>query len=453
MIKLYFIYKKNKIRLEDYFLGKLKFYIALLTAKLVFFIMKTTKLSSGTSFIGILVLKICPDFLIYANEYITDSKINITGTNGKTTTSGIITKLIGTSVINNAMGANMLTGVVNALALGINLFTKSKYSVLESDEAYLEKIYDKFNADYLLVTNLFRDQLDRYGELATTKKLIQKAIDKKPDLQLILNADDPLVATFESKNKKPTFYGVESVEGLSESKSAVEEAFNCPHCGKPLQYEKKFFAQQGHYFCNCGFRRVEPKYKAKVVLHKTYSVLTVNGIDYKVPLVGLFNAYNALGAISLALELGIKDIENKLEGFKVAFGRSEVKLLNNKKTLIQLIKNPIGANEVLKTVDLDSNILIIINDNYADGRDVSWLWDAAFEEISEARHEIVVSGIRANDMALRLKYAGVKRIKIIPEIKKAVDYMGKTADNSITILPTYTALLKINKLKEIKKCY
>lgn len=432
-------------------MGKFRFYLSLITAKTVYTGMRITKLSSGTSVIGMLVLKLCPDFLKYANKYIIKSKLNVTGTNGKTTTSGLITHLINKSVINNSMGANMLTGVVNALALGINPFKPADYSVLESDEAYLEKIYDKFDADYLLVTNLFRDQLDRYGELATTKKLIQKGIDKKPDLQLVLNADDPLVATFTSKNKTPIFYGIENVYGENGKKIEVEEAFNCPNCGKALKYNKKFFAQQGHYFCDCGYKRVEPKYKADVTLHKTHSVLNINGIEYSVPLVGLFNAYNALGAIALALELGLNDIQKNLETFKVAFGRSEVKHINGKHTLIQLIKNPIGANEVLKTVDLESNILIVINDNYADGRDVSWLWDAQFEEISEAKKEIVVSGIRANDMALRLKYAGCKNVKIIPDIKAAVNYVGQNAEKNITILPTYTALLKINKFNDIIK--
>jgi UDP-N-acetylmuramyl tripeptide synthase len=415
--------------------------------------MKLTKFSSGTSFIGMLVLKLCPNFLTYANDYITKAKVNITGTNGKTTTSGLLTHLIqnsGSSVINNSMGANMLTGVVNALSLGINPSSKTQYSVLESDEAYLEKIYDKFDADYLLVTNLFRDQLDRYGELATTKKLIQNGIDKKPNLQLLLNADDPLVATFKSKEKEPIFYGVNSVVGAESTVSKTEEAFNCPICGNQLKYEKKFFAQQGHYYCECGYKRVKPKYNADVTLFKTHSVLKINGIEYEIPLVGLFNAYNALGAIALALELGIQNIETNLQTFKVAFGRSEIKYLNKKQTLIQLIKNPIGANEVLKTVDLKSNILIIINDNYADGRDVSWLWDAEFEFIKDAEHEIVVSGTRANDMALRLKYADLKNIKIIPEINKAIDYIGQTADETITILPTYTALLKINKNKKLK---
>ena len=429
------------------------FYFSLLFAKLAKFGLKITKLSGGTAIIGKYVLKICPNFLTEANKYI-DTKINVTGTNGKTTTSGLISHLIsssGKSIINNAMGANMLNGVVNAISTELNPFKKYDFSVIESDEAFLEIIYDKFEADYLLVTNLFRDQLDRYGELATTKKFIQNGIDKKPELKLVLNADDPLVASF-SGGKEKIYYGVEEVvfeDGLTKTESKTEEAFNCP-CGKPLKYDKKFYAQQGHYYCECGYRRPEPKHKAKVILRKKSSVLIINGEEFTVPLVGLFNAYNALGAIALAKELGIKGIQENLLTFKVAFGRSEVKHLNGKRTLIQLIKNPIGANEVIKTIDLDSDILIAINDNYADGRDVSWLWDAEFEGLKDAKHEIVVTGTRADDMALRLKYAGIERIKVINDISKAVDYIGKKAEGDITILPTYTALLKINKMKNIK---
>ena len=448
---------------------KFIFLLSLLTAKSISTILKITKLSGGTSIIGKIVLKMCPDFLSFTNKYI-KTKINITGTNGKTTTSGLISHLLkknGNSVINNELGANMIQGVVNAIAVQLNPFKNFwlnhqkeesfpyDYSVIESDEAFLEVIYEDFDADYLVVTNLFRDQLDRYGELATTKKFIQNGIDKKSNLKLILNADDPLVASFEGSGKH-IYYGVENVEykdDLQPSQSQTEEAFNCP-CGKPLNYDKKFYAQQGHYFCECGYKRPEPKYVAYITLYRDHSALNVNYEYYEVPLVGLFNAYNALAAIALCRELGLnpKEIQKNLKTFKVAFGRSEIKYLNEKRTLIQLIKNPIGANEVLKTVDPESNILIIINDNYADGRDVSWLWDAEFEAIGTNKHEIIVSGTRAEDMALRLKYAGidVDKIKVINNIEKAVDYAGKSADNNITILPTYTALLKLNKIKSLK---
>ncbi len=438
--------------------GRFGFYLSLILAKLAYLFLRITKLSSGTSIIGLLTLKICPDFLKYANEFITVKKINITGTNGKTTTSGLISHLIresGKSIIHNSMGANMLNGVVNSLALQISPFITSEYSVIELDEANVEIVYKNFDADYILVTNLFRDQLDRYGELAVTRMFIQNGINLKPDITVFLNADDPLVAGIEAKNK--VYYGISDVvyeDGLTQSDVKTEEMFNC-RCGKPLSYTKKFYAQQGHYYCDCGYKRPNVKYEAVVNLYKDHSVINIQGNKYNVPLVGLFNAYNAIGAISLALETGINDIQKNLSTFKVAFGRSEIKTLNGHKTLIQLIKNPIGANEVLKTVDLNSNIMIAINDNYADGRDVSWLWDADFSVLKNAKNEIVVSGIRANDMALRLKYAGVgvEKIKIIDNIKKAVDYIGKKSENDITILPTYTALLKINKLKELKKCY
>lgn len=432
-----------------------RFLLSLIFAKTAHLGLKITKLTGGTAIIGKYVLKICPDFLKYANKYI-NKKINITGTNGKTTTSGLISHLIESekhSIINNAMGANMLNGVVNAISIELNPLKKYEYSIIESDEAFLEVIYQKFEADYLLVTNLFRDQLDRYGELATTKKFIQNGIDLKPDLKLILNADDPLVASFDGNNK--IFYGVEEVvynDGLTPTESKTEEAFTCP-CGKPLEYTKKFYAQQGHYFCDCGYQRPEPKYKAKVHLYKNHSEIEINEEIYKIPLVGLFNAYNALGAIALCKELGIKNIQKNIETFKVAFGRSEIKTLNGKKVLIQLIKNPIGANEVLKTISKDSNLLIAINDNYADGRDVSWLWDADFSLIKDVKNEIVVSGTRANDMALRLKYAGINTdlIKIIPELNDALKYIGEVAPSDITILPTYTALLKLNKMDCLKK--
>ena len=435
---------------------KARFFLSLIFAKLAKFGLDITKLSGGTAIIGKYVLKICPKFLFSSNKYF-DVKINVTGTNGKTTTSGLISHLIeasGKTLINNAMGANMLNGVVNAIAVNLNPFKKYNFSVIESDEAFLEVIYEQFEADYLLVTNLFRDQLDRYGELATTKKFIQNGIDKHNNLTLILNADDPLVASF-SGGKEHIFYGVSSVnyaEGLTRKESKTEESFTC-HCGRPLKYEKKFYAQQGHYFCECGYRRPAPKYNANITLYKDHSVLEVNGEIFEVPLVGLFNAYNALGAIALAKEIGIDNIQNNIKTFKVAFGRSEVRYLNKHRTLIQLIKNPIGANEVLKTINSNSNLLIIINDNYADGRDVSWLWDAEFEVLQNINKRIIVSGTRADDIALRLKYAGIKsdNIKVIRSIEKAIDFIGKNADNDITILPTYTALLKINKMKNLRR--
>lgn len=444
-------------------MNRVRFYTALVLARLTYLAIKLLHRSSGTSFVGMMTLKVCPDFLAHCRKYIKNNAITISGTNGKTTTSGLVAHIFEenqNSIIHNVKGANMLTGIANVFALNIKPFKRFDYAVIESDEAYLTKLYDYFKADYLLVTNLFRDQLDRYGELSTTASFIQNAIDKNKELKLILNADDPLVTNF-GKGKNAIYYGFEEVEFCSEihnaTSNAPTEVFNCI-CGKPLQYNKQFFAQEGHYYCaKCGFKRPEPNYKGYVKIYSDYSELKIRHNDkdfeFKINLVGLYNAYNVLGAGACAMENGIdyQTIKKAVSTYKSIFGRAERRIINGHKTLIQLIKNPTGASEVLKTVDLSSNIVIAINDNYADGRDISWLWDSDFEQLKNAQKLVITSGIRAKDMATRLKYAGIPQEKIIVEedIKSAIALAAKSdnIEERITILPSYTALLKISKMK------
>ena len=436
---------------------KLQFYTTLIIARLAYFAIKSLGKTSGTSFVGMLSLKLCPEFLKYCSKYIKEDIVTVTGTNGKSTTSGLAAHMLETAnqkVIHNLEGANMLTGIANVFALNIMPFKKFDYAVIESDEAYLTKLYDNIKADYLIVTNLFRDQLDRYGELNTTAEFIKDAISKNPDLKLILNADDPMVSTFGTNNYK-VYYGFENVEydcSYNSNSNAPSEAFNCS-CGNPLNYSKRFFAQEGHYNCPvCGYHRPECDYKADVKVFNNYSIITldIKGLkfEFKVNLAGLYNAYNALAAIVFGFENGLNqaEIQKSLDSYKAIFGRTETRTINGNRALIQLIKNPTGASEVLKTVDLNSNIVIAINDNYADGRDISWLWDSDFEKLKHAQKLVIASGKRANDMALRLKYAGIEQNKIIiePNIKKAID--KATKDGNTTILPSYTALLSISKM-------
>ncbi len=441
-------------------MGKIKFYISLITARFVFAAIKLLGRSSGTSFVGMTVLKMCPDFLSYCKNYV-ENIITVTGTNGKTTTAGLLAHILETqkkALIHNVKGANMLTGIANVFALNIAPFKRFDCAVLESDEAYLTKLYDYIHADNLIVTNLFRDQLDRYGELSTTASFIKDATEKNHPSVVFLNADDPLVTNLD---KTALYFGFEEVEFCSDvhnaASNAPTEVFNCV-CGEPLKYSKQFFAQQGHYYCEkCGYKRPEINYKGYVKIYPDYSEIKVvdkNGEhNFRVNLVGLYNAYNALAAISCALYNGINDniINEALKTYKSIFGRAERRVINGHDTLIQLIKNPTGASEVLKTVDLSSNIVIAINDNYADGRDISWLWDSDFEQLKDAQNPIITSGIRANDMALRLKYAGISQDNIIvePDLKKAIEIASKSdnIEERITILPSYTALLKISKMK------
>ena len=437
-------------------MDRIRFYISLIIARAAYIAIKLRNKSSGTSFVGMLTLKICPKFLQYCQKYIKNKIATVTGTNGKSTTSGLMAHILETAnqkVIHNLEGANMLTGVANVFALNIKPLKKYDYAVIESDEAYLTKLYDCMKSDYLVVTNLFRDQLDRYGELNTTAEFIKNAIDKNPDLKLVLNADDPIVATFD-RTKYAVYYGFENVEydcSYEHKSNAPSEVFNCM-CGHPLEYSKQFFAQQGHYFCSkCGYKRHECDYPAEVKVYNDYSIINVksHGIEFefKVNLAGLYNAYNALAAIAFAFEIGLNqaEIQKALDTYHAIFGRTEKRIINGNPAVIQLIKNPTGASEVLKTVDLKSNIVIAINDNYADGRDVSWLWDSDFEQLKNAEKLVITSGIRANDMAARLKYAGIPQEKIIiePNIKKAID--KATKDGKTTILPSYTALLSIKK--------
>lgn len=429
-------------------------------ARLIKLLIKIVGRSSGTSFIGMFTLKTNPDFLNFCSKYILHEKISVTGTNGKTTTAGLIAQILEANnkeVIHNAQGANMLTGIANVFATNVVPSKRYDNCVLESDEAYLSKLYDYMKLDYLVVTNLFRDQLDRYGELDTTAKKIQSAIDKNKDLVLLLNADDPLVANLGHDNKK-LYYGFENIE-FAETHTishAPAEMFNCI-CGKPLEYSKRFYAQQGHYYCSCGYKRPKCNYQGNAKIYNDYIEISVlhNGEEthYTFDSIGLYNAYNALAAISMALEIGYKqeEIQNALNTYKAMFGRAEKTEFNGHKTIIQLIKNPAGASEVLKTVDLSSKILIAINDNFADGRDVSWLWDAEFELLKDTEKTIVTSGIRANDMALRLKYAGVpsEKIKVIPDLFEAVEEVSSSEDKTekVTIMPSYTALLQIKNYK------
>lgn len=442
-------------------MGKIHFYLSILAAKILALMITILNRTSGTSFVGLIVLKICPRFLSYCPNYVKKAIITVTGTNGKTTTAGLISSILeenNQKIIHNEKGANMLTGIVNALALDIAPFRRFDYYVLESDEAYLTKLYDYLPSDYLLVTNLFRDQLDRYGELDTTAKKIQEAIDKNPNLKLFLNADDPKVTNL-GEDREKIYFGFNNVEILTNStvSHAPAENVNCPICGETLKYADRFFAQQGHYYCECGYKRPECNYSADVKIYDDYSILKIytskGEFEFNFGLIGLYNAYNALGAISLGLELGYEQnqIQTALNSYQAIFGRAEKLLIHGHQVLVQLIKNPTGASEVLKTVDLTSNILIMINDNYADGRDVSWLWDADFEFLKNAENPIVVSGSRANDMAVRLKYAGVdsSKIVIIPQINQSIEYLLNSLDihEKITILPTYTALLKMQKTK------
>ena len=449
---------------------KFSFYAALFSAKFVNTCLHIVK-SAGTSLPGVVALKISRNFLSFLSKYCEKKIVTVTGTNGKTTTAGLAAHILKTAknhVLHNEKGANMLSGIASSLAVNYKPFSTFDYAVLESDEAYLTKLYDYIKADYLIVTNLFRDQLDRYGELDTTAKKIQEAITKNKALKIFINADDPMLSELGSDNKI-IYFGFDNVTyktTVQESQAPAESVY-CS-CGNDLSYKTGYYAHIGNYFCkSCGKKRPEPDYKGYAVIYDDYSEIYLkyfkNGQEtencFRINLAGLYNAYNALAAISIALEFCIDAgvIQKGLDTYKSVFGRAEKFVLNGKNVLVQLIKNPTGASEVLRTVNNKNNsqLLIIINDNYADGRDVSWLWDADFELLKNYPQNIVVSGTRAFDMAVRLKYAGFdeSKIKVINNIQDALNYSVSRVEQNgkLLIMPTYTALLEMQKLlKKLK---
>ncbi len=444
--------------------NKIIFYGALFGAKIAAKLLKLRGQCAATSFPGLLASKLDKNFLSGTSFYCKSEIVTVTGTNGKTTTSGLFAAILNADnryVLHNQKGANMPQGISTALALGINPFKKADNFVLENDEAYLSKIYDELKADYLIITNLFRDQLDRYGELETTARKIKEAIDKNPDLKILLNADDPMLHSLYTENTVTYgFENIELVDGIKSSNSPKETLY-CK-CGSPMHYDKCFYAHIGHYHCDCDYKRLPPKFSAEAKVYNQKTLMTVKYEDksheFIVHVPGLYNAYNALAAISMALTFKIKPrvIQKALNEYQSAFGRAERLTIHGKPAFIQLIKNPVGASEVIRTIrdDKNSNLLIIINDEYADGRDMSWLWDADFDALSGYNGKIIVAGKRAYDMALRLKYTeyDIKKLEVIPDTVSAV----KAALNSVeegqtlNILPTYTALLSMqNFLKKL----
>jgi UDP-N-acetylmuramyl tripeptide synthase len=396
----------------------------------------------------------------------------VSGTNGKSTTAGFISSILGRAkykLAHNRQGANLVSGITASLidAASWTGTLDTDYCLFEIDEAALPVVAKEVVIDNVVVTNLFRDQLDRFGELDTTASLIDKGI-KTNNSRAFLNADDPNVARLAPDSER-VFYGIESVVAGTESAGAtsgdlpaagVQELSYCIKCGNEYSYAVTFYGQLGHYICKaCGHQRPQPDVKAaNVVLNPGGSTfdLVVAGrtlpIELRLP--GLFNVYNSLAAATLAFKIGVSDelIRQALADYSTLFGRSERLQLNGKTVLIQLIKNPAGASQAVRAAVTDPHcrILVAINDNYADGRDVSWLWDAEFELLAQNKKRIFVSGIRCDDMAVRLKYAGIpdSQIVVVPQMEQALMQALEAtgAGETLWILPTYTCLLSLQKI-------
>lgn len=441
-----------------------KFLTALTVSKAV---VKTSKVlfKGGSNFPGKVALKLDSNILEKVSSgYKT---ILITGTNGKTTTTSMIYNMIKDSkkeVITNNTGANMLTGIVSCFVENYkndNKGTDEKYAVIEVDEANLKSVCTYIKADYIIVTNLFRDQMDRYGEIYTTLRKIMQGIELCPNATLVLNGDEALLGDLGLPNKV-VYYGFNCSPNNTKKVSINADAKFCKKCKAPYSYDFITYNHLGKFYCkNCGYKRPELSYSVDKIIDLTPdgSLVAINGKEYYINQPGIYNIYNALSAYSLANCLNIDNsiIFSSLKSQKSSFGRQEIVDIDGKQVKIILVKNPAGFDQAINTIKLDKrkiDLAFILNDNYADSRDVSWIWDVDFENISNLDIEkILVSGIRLYDMAVRLKVAGFnyENFAVCSEYENLLSEIKNCESKYVYVLTTYTAMLSFRKFLYGKK--
>ena len=420
----------------------------------------------GTTLPGRLLLRLDRRAIARLGSRLERGVTLVSATNGKTTTAGMLAALLaaeGRAPVHNRAGSNMTWGIATAL-----LEQRGDEGLFEVDEAWLPRVAAELNPSLVVLGNLFRDQLDRYGETeALAGEWAATVAARAGRARFVLNADDPLVADLgrddEARRREGVVYF--GVDDESQAPPELQHAFDAKHCrrcGHPYAYARAFVGHLGHYSCpNCGAGRPEPEVAAtRIELHgmrgSSFTVRTPGGeLAVELPLPGLYNVYNALAAIAAALELGVaaERVAAALGSMRGAFGRVETIAVDEKRVSILLVKNPAGANEVLRTLKLEAadgelDIWIALNDRIADGRDVSWVWDADFELLAGAARRVTCAGTRAPEMALRLKYAGWPegRIAVEPQIEASLDRAVAEAPERLFALPTYTALLELHKV-------
>ena len=389
-------------------------------------------------------------------EQVSQGVILVVGTNGKTTTSLLLEQILsdrGYTVVHNSSGANLINGLITALLGSADLTGKisADYAILEVDENILPLLLKDCEPKYILALNLFRDQLDRYGEVDTIARRWGQAIAPLArDTTIILNADDPTLSSLgQDLTQKVLYFGLNEPKlYLDEIPHAVDSIY-CPRCGHLLDYQGVYLSHLGDYQCpSCGFA------KSKVSLESQ---------DHPQILIGVYNKYNTLAASVLSQAIGIplENIYNTIANFKAAFGRAEELEIDQKQVRIMLSKNPVGMNETIRAVnDIKKTgksdvTLLVLNDRIPDGTDVSWIWDVDTEELVKLGGTLIVSGDRVYDMALRLAYSSESleaeqdnfELLVEESLPKAIETALKytKAAETLHIIPTYSAMLEVRE--------
>jgi len=384
----------------------------------------------------------------------------VSATNGKTTTTAMAARILGGEhrLAWNQAGANLLSGIASALVSA----RKAELGLLEVDEGALFEAAARMRPRAVALSNLFRDQLDRYGELELVAEGWRKAVDGLPDATtLVVNADDPVVSSLADERTHALRFGLDDPRHARPELQHAADSKYCIRCGTPYEYAAAYVGHLGDYRCPaCEHARPPLDVAARsielrgLVSSRFRLEAPAGAVDIELALPGLYNVYNATAAASLAIALGASliDVRAGLEAFSAAFGRFERIPTGKKTVVVLLIKNPAGANEVLRTLEtgVPPVLILALNDAIADGQDVSWIWDVDFEPLLEHVGRVVASGDRAAELGLRLLYGGLPRdrLEVEPSLERALDRGLQLVDagTELVVLPTYTAMLALREI-------
>jgi UDP-N-acetylmuramyl tripeptide synthase len=426
-------------------------------ARAVATLSRAARRGGGTTLPGKLLWKLDPDAVDALAARLPEGVVLVSATNGKTTTTAMAARVLERDhrLAWNRAGANLLSGLASALVAARG----AELGLFEVDEAALPEAVERTRPGVVLLANLFRDQLDRYGELEIVAERWRAAVEGlSAETMLVVNADDPVVGDLAQDRVRVLRFGLDDPRHARPSLQHAADSKYCVRCGAPYVYESAYVGHLGDYRCDaCGHARPDLDVAARAIelvgVHGSrFELLTPQGtVDVELALPGLYNVYNAVAASALALALDTPPaaIRAGLERFSAAFGRFERIPAGGKRVVVLLVKNPAGANEVLRTLEtgVPPVLVLALNDAIADGRDVSWIWDVDFEPILPHVDRIVVTGERAAELGLRLVYGGLleEKLEVVPSLEAALDRGLELveAGTELVVLPTYTAMLAL----------
>jgi UDP-N-acetylmuramyl tripeptide synthase len=431
-----------------------------LAARSVGALSRAARRGGGTTLPGKLLWKLDPGSVDALAARLPKGSALVSATNGKTTTTAMAARILGTGsrLAWNQSGANLLSGIASELVSA----RRAELGLFEVDEGAFPEAAARMRPRVVTLSNLFRDQLDRYGELELVAERWRAAVGALPDeTTLVVNADDPVVASLADGRRHALRFGLDDPRHARPALQHAADSKYCIRCGTPYDYAAAYVGHLGDYRCpSCDHARPPLDIAAREIelqslLASRFRIETSAGaVDIELSLPGLYNVYNATAAASLSLALGasLSNVQTGLKAFSAAFGRFERIPTGGKTVVVLLVKNPAGANEVLRTLEtgVPPVLVLALNDAIADGQDVSWIWDVDFEPILEHVGRVVVSGDRAAELGLRMLYGGLPddRLEVEPSLEQALDRGLELveAGTELVVLPTYTAMLALREI-------